>query len=123
MRGYLPSNYDENSFNFSNLKIGLDGITIPLHHPVFAAVSNIDSKKECIWTLSLFEETVVQIKSNSTFIWRFSEPGDYLLSVKVTDVNNNVYELTKEFNAFDPKTVHDYQDHIENTLNRRKALM
>jgi hypothetical protein len=123
MRGYLPSNYDENSFNFSNLKIGLDGITIPLHHPVFAAVSNIDSKKECIWTLSLFGETVVQIKANSTFIWRFSEHGDYLLSVKVTDVNNNVYELTKEFNAFDPRTVHDYQDHIENTLNRRKALM
>lgn len=123
MIGYLPSNYDENSFNFSNLKIGLDGITIPLHHPVFAAVSNIDSKKECIWTLSLFGETVVQIKSNSTFIWRFSEPGDYLLSVKVTDVNNNVYELTKEFNAFDPRTVHDYQDHIEYTLNRRKALM
>jgi hypothetical protein len=90
---------------------------------VFAAVSNIDSKKECIWTLSLFGETVVQIKANSTFIWRFSEPGDYLLSVKVTDVNNNVYELTKEFNAFDPRTVHDYQDHIENTLNRRKALM
>lgn len=121
--GYIASNYDQNSFNLANLKYGLDGVTLPLHQPVVAAISNIDSKKECIWTLTLNDETVVTIKSNSFFIWRFAYPGDYLLTVKVTDVNNNVYELTKGFNAVDALDQKDYINHIENTLNRRKASM
>jgi hypothetical protein len=123
LSGYIASNYDQNSFNLANLKYGLDGVTLPLHQPVVAAISNIDSKKECIWTLTLNTETVVKIKSNSFFIWRFAYPGDYLLTVQVTDVNNNVYELTKGFNAVDALDQKDYINHIENTLNRRNASM
>lgn len=123
VRGYLPSNYDENSFTLNSLKIGLDGLSVPLHQPVFSAVSNIESKKEAIWTLSLHGETVVQIKSNSYFIWRFSTPGDYLLKVQVTDVNNNTYTLSKEFNAVDAMKITAYRNYLETTLNRRKALM
>lgn len=122
-RGYLPSNYDENSFTLNNLKIGLDGLVVPLHQPVFAAVSNIETKKETVWTLSLHGETVVQIRSSSYFIWRFSTPGEYLLTVQVTDVNNNTYTLSKEFNAVDSLKITAYRNYLETTLNRRKALM
>lgn len=123
VRGYLPSNYDENSFSLNNLKIGLDGLVVPLHQPVFAAVSNIESKKEVVWTLNLNGQRVVQIKSSSYFIWRFSSPGDYMLSATVTDTNNNTYTLTREFNAVDAKAITAYRNYIEKTLNRRKALM
>lgn len=123
VRGYLPSNYDENSFTLNNLKIGLDGLTVPLHQPVFAAVANIESKTETIWTLTLHGEVVVKIKSNSYFIWRFSSPGDYMLSVEVTDVNNNKYTLRKEFNAVDARTITAFRNYTETTLNRRKASM
>lgn len=121
--GYLPSNHDENSFNLSNLKIGLDGLTVPIHQPVIAAISNIDSKKECIWTLSLYGNTIVKIKSTSYFIWRFANHGDYMLTVEVTDVNNNTYTLSREFNVVDALTIKDFKNYIENTLNRRKALL
>jgi hypothetical protein len=122
-RGFLPSNYDENSFNLNNLKIGLDGLTVPLHQPVFAAVSNIESKKEIVWTLTLNGSIVVQIKSSSYFIWRFASPGDYMLSAEVTDTNNNKYTLSREFNAVDARSITTYRNYIEKTLNRRKALM
>ena len=122
-RGFLPSNYDENSFNLNNLKIGLDGLTVPLHQPVFAAVSNIESKKEIVWTLTLNGSIVVQIKSSSYFIWRFASPGDYMLSAEVTDTNNNKYTLSREFNAVDARSITAYRNYIEKTLNRRKALM
>lgn len=123
VRGFLPSNYDENSFSLNNLKIGLDGLTVPLHQPVFAAISNIESKKDVVWTLTLNGATVVQIRSSSYFIWRFSAPGDYMLSATVTDTNNNTYTLTKEFNAVDARSITAYRNYIEKTLNRRKALM
>ena len=123
VRGFLPSNYDENSFSLNNLKIGLDGLTVPLHQPVFAAISNIESKKDVVWTLTLNGSTVVQIRSSSYFIWRFSAPGDYMLSATVTDTNNNTYTLTKEFNAVDARSITAYRNYIEKTLNRRKALM
>lgn len=123
VRGFLPSNYDENSFSLNNLKIGLDGLTVPLHQPVFAAISNIESKKDVVWTLTLNGSTVVQIRSSSYFIWRFSAPGDYMLSATVTDTNNNTYTLTKEFNAVDARSITVYRNYIEKTLNRRKALM
>jgi hypothetical protein len=63
------------------------------------------------------------IRGSLFFIWRFAYPGDYLLTVQVTDVNNNVYELTKGFNAVDALDQKDYINHIENTLNRRNASM
>ena len=123
MRGYLPSNYDQNSFSLSNLKIGSDQLVVPLDQPVFANVSNIDSKKECVWTLKHIDQQIAQIRSVSYFIWRFDEPGDYSLTVNVTDVNDNVFELTRAFKVSSAKKIIDYKNHIEETLNRRKALM
>lgn len=123
VNGYLPSAHDESSFNLVNLKIGLDGLIVPLHQPVIAAITNIDSKKECIWTLTLDNSQIVKIRSNSYFIWRFSIPGDYLLSVEVTDVNNNKYTLTRSFNVVDSLAITNYLNYVENILNLRKALM
>ena len=120
--GFLPSNLDQNTFSLSNLKTGPDGLVIPLHQPIFAAVANIESKKECIWTLRLFGKEVVTIKNTSTFIWRFSEPGEYSLNVKVTDVNNNEYTLVTKFNAIHANRIKDYTKYIEDTLNRRNLL-
>ena len=120
--GFLPSNLDQNTFSLSNLKTGPDGLVIPLHQPIFAAVSNIESKKECIWTLNLFDKPVVQIKNTSTFIWRFSDPGEYSLNVKVTDINNNEYKLVTNFNAIHANGIKDYTKYLEGTLNRRNLL-
>jgi hypothetical protein len=98
-------------------------LVLPLEHPVFAAISNIDSKKECIWTLKHVGEEIAKIKSTSFFIWRFDEPGEYSLTVDVTDVNNNVFSLTRDFFAANTKAIPEYKNYLNNTLNRRKAKM
>jgi hypothetical protein len=123
VRGFLPSNHDQNTFNLTNLKIGADGLTVPLEHPVFAAISNIDSKKECIWTLKHVGEEIAKIKSTSFFIWRFDEPGAYSLTVDVTDVNNNVFSLTRDFFTANTKSIPEYKKYVTDSLNRRKAKM
>ena len=123
MTGFLPSNYDQNSFNLSNLKVGTDGLSIPLDQPIFANVSNIDSKKECLWTLRHINEEIATVRSISYFIWRFDEPGDYSLTVKVTDVNDNVFELTRNFVVGHAKDIKEYKKYIEETLDRRKSKM
>jgi hypothetical protein len=123
VRGFLPSNHDQNTFNLTNLKIGSDGLTVPLEHPVFAAISNIDSKKECIWTLKHVGEEIAKIKSTSFFIWRFDEPGAYSLTVDVTDVNNNVSSLTRDFFTANTKSIPEYKKYVTDSLNRRKAKM
>ena len=123
VRGFLPSNYDQNTFNLTNLKIGSDGLVVPLEHPVFAAISNIDSKKECIWTLKHVGEEIAKIKSTSFFIWRFDEPGAYSITVDATDVNNNVFSLTRDFFAANTKAIPEYKKYLTDTLNRRKAKM
>ena len=123
VRGFLPSNHDQNTFNLTNLKIGSECLVLPLEHPVFAAISNIDSKKECIWTLKHVGEEIAKIKSTSFFIWRFDEPGEYSLTVNVTDVNNNVFSLTRDFFAANTKAIPEYKNYLNNTLNRRKAKM
>lgn len=121
--GYLPSNVDENSFNFSNLKINQSGITVPTGQPVFAAISNIDSKKETVWTLKHFDQEIAKIRSKSFFIWRFDEPGEYSLFVTVKDSNNNTYELSKEFKAVNAGSIDEYKKYVAETLDRRKATL
>jgi hypothetical protein len=120
--GYLPSTVDQNTFSLSNLKTGLDGLVVPLHQPVFAAISNIESKKNCIWTLTLFGNEVVKIQNIATFIWRFADPGEYSLTATVTDVNDNEYTLVTAFNAVHANKIEDYTKYIENTLDRRRLL-
>lgn len=123
MRGFLPSNYDQNTFNLTNLKIGSEGLVVPVEQPIFSAISNIDSKKECVWTLKHVGEEIVKIKSTSFFIWRFDEPGNYSLTVDVTDVNNNTFSLTRDFSVANVKNIKDYKKYLNDSLNRRKAKM
>jgi hypothetical protein len=120
INGHLPSNYDENTFTLSNLKIGLGALTVPLFQPVFAVVSNVDSKKQIVWTLKNGEVEVVKIRSNSYFVWRFDSPGDYLLTAEVMDTRGNVYKMNTEFNASSAMDIKKYKQHVELSLNRRK---
>ena len=126
LRGPI-TNYKEKlknkTFNLNNLKIGLDAAVLPLYQPIFAVVPNIPSKSNCLWTLTLNGNTVVQISSPSYFIWRFSEPGDYYLSVKVTDYRGNVYSMSNPYMIGHVKNTKDYISYIENTLNLRKNSM
>ena len=73
--GFLPSNFDQNAFDFVGLKISDDTIRIPMHMPVFAVINNIDSKSETIWTLYKDSTQIATIKSTSYFTWRFTEVG------------------------------------------------
>lgn len=123
VRGFLPSNYDQNSLSLTNLKIGSECLVVPLEHPVFATISNIDSKKECVWTLKHVGQEIAKIKSISYFIWRFDEPGEYSLTAETTDVNGNVFSLTRDFLAANTKKIDQYKNYINETLNRRKAKM
>ena len=123
VRGYLPSNYDQNSLTLNNLKIGLNGLVVPLHQPIFVAISNIESKREVEWSLTLYDKEVVRLRTSSYFVWRFANPGQYKLSAKVIDTNNNEYSLLRSFNVADAKNITEYRNFIEKTLNRRKALV
>lgn len=121
INGYLPSNYDENTFTLSNLKIGLGALTVPLFHPVFAVVSNVNSKKGVVWTLKNYETEVVRMRTSSYFVWRFDSPGEYLLTAEVTDAFGNSYTMSRSFNASSALSIEDYKKHVEVTLDKRKG--
>lgn len=118
--GFLPSNYDHNTFTLSNLKIGTGALAVPVFQPIFAVVPNIPSKKQCIWTLTVGTTEIVKIRSLSYFVWKFDEPGEYYLTVDVTDSRNNVYSLQTAFNVNHVKSIDDYKKYVELELNRRK---
>ena len=121
--GFIPSNYGQGAFTLNNTKMGLDGLVVPLHHPVFIAISNIDSKYECDWTLYAYDQVIARILSNSYFIWRFDTPSDYRLTVKVTDGQGTVFNLSTSINISDAKTTDDYQKYTETVLNKRKLSL
>lgn len=123
VRGFLPSNHDQNTFNFTNLKIGTEGLVVPLEHPLFAVISNLDSKQQCVWTLKQVGEEIAKIRSNSYFVWRFDEPGEYSLRVDATDVNNNTFSLTRDFSVANTKNIVEYKKYLNESLNLRKAKM
>jgi hypothetical protein len=119
--GFLPSNSQESGLSLNNLKIGANGLVIPLHTPIFAAVSNIETKKQTVWTLFHENEELVKMQTPSFFIWRFDEPGNYYIKCEVTDTNDNVYILTNSINAASVKDIKSYRKIVEDSLNLRKA--
>ena len=119
--GFIPSNYDQNAFTINNTKIGLDALTIPLYHPLVVAVSNVDSKATCEWTLYAYDQELVKIKSNSYFIWRFDEPGEYNLKVTVTDFRQNIHTLSTPVKVSHAKSQKDYELYVNRVLDARKA--
>ena len=120
--GFLPSNYDHNTFTLSNLKIGTGALAVPVFQPIFAVVPNIPSKKQCVWKLSVGTTTIVQIRSLSYFVWKFDEPGEYYLTAEVTDARNNVFTMQTKFNVGHVKSIDDYRSYVELGLNRRKYV-
>ena len=121
--GFLPSNYDQNAFTLNNTKIGLDGLVVPLFHPVIVAISNVYSKSQCDWTLYAYDQEIVKIRSNSYFIWRFEDVADYRLTVEVTDFNGNKFTLSTSVNIADTKTAQDYQKYVKMNLDTRKSKL
>ena len=120
--GFIPSNYDHNTFTLSNLKIGTGALAVPVFQPIFAVVPNIPSKKQCVWTLRVGTTEIVKIRSLSYFVWKFDEPGEYYLTVEVTDARDNVFEMQTAFNVNHVKSIEDYKKYVELELNRRKYV-
>lgn len=121
--GFLPSNNGQSGLNLNNLKVGSNGLIVPLYTPVFSAVSNIETKKQTIWTLYYEDEEIVRMQTPSFFIWRFDEPGNYSLHCEVTDTNDNTYTLSKSINAANAKGISEYRKYLEETLDLRKSKL
>ena len=122
--GFLPSYYDENSFNLVNIKATSDTLTVPVFHPVIVNISNLVSNTETVWTLyDQSDNMIITVKSPSYFIWRFPEPGQYRLTASSTDTRNNVSETTYTTSICNVLASDDYFRNIEKQLNERKHRM
>ena len=118
--GYLPSNYDENSFNLSNIKLTYGSLIVPLHHPIFITIANLVSNIETVWTLKLNDELIVKVISTSYFIWRFTKPGTYTLDIDSVDTRGNHSISTSSIIISTLVTPNEYKNYIEKQLNIRK---
>ena len=122
--GYLPSYYDENSFNLVNTKITGDTLTIPTFHPIFVIISNISSNIETEWTLSdMIGNTIIKLKTPSYFVWRFPEPGQYKLTAVTRDSRSNEFSTPTQTAICNVLSPIDYFRTIEKQLNDRKLKM
>ena len=118
--GYLPSNYDENSFNLSNIKLTYGSLIVPLHHPIFITIANLVSNIETVWTLKLNGELIANVISTSYFIWRFTKPGTYTLDIDSVDTRGNHSVSTTSIIISTLVTPNEYKNYIEKQLNIRK---
>lgn len=118
--GYLPSNYDENSFNLSNIKLTYGSLIVPLHHPIFITIANLVSNIETVWTLNLNGKLIVKVISTSYFIWRFTKPGTYTLDIDSVDTRGNHSISTSSIIVSTLVTPSEYKNYIEKQLNIRK---
>jgi len=118
--GYLPSNYDENSFNLSNIKLTYGSLIVPLHHPIFITIANLVSNIETVWTLNLNGQLIVKVISTSYFIWRFTKPGTYTLDIDSVDTRGNHSISTSSIIVSTLVTPSEYKNYIEKQLNIRK---
>ena len=118
--GYLPSNYDENSFNLSNIKLTYGSLIVPLHQPIFITIANLVSNIETVWTLKLNDELIVKVISTSYFIWRFTKPGTYTLDIDSVDTRGNHSISTSSIIISTLVTPNEYKNYIEKQLNIRK---
>jgi hypothetical protein len=121
--GHLPSAYDENSLNMVNVRATYNTMVVPIYHPVFIVISNLASNMETEWTLYLGNTTVAKVKTTSYFIWRFDEPGLYLLEVKSTDTRGNVSTVTTDIAVASAMEVNEYHKYVEKLLDARKFEM
>ena len=118
--GYLPSNYDENSFNLSNIKLTYGSLIVPLHHPIFITIANLVSNIETVWTLNLNGQLIVKVISTSYFIWRFTKPGTYTLDIDSVDTRGNHSISTSSIIVSTLVSPNEYKNYIEKQLNIRK---
>ena len=118
--GYLPSNYDENSFNLSNIKLTYGSLIVPLHHPIFITIANLVSNIETLWTVKLNGKIIVRVVSTSYFIWRFTQPGTYTLDIDSVDTRGNHSISTSSIIVSTLVTPNEYKNYIEKQLNIRK---
>lgn len=120
-KGFIPTLYDQNSFNLNDIKIFDSSFTIPENCPVFFNINNLDGKSEYVWTLidSNREEEIVRVTGVPFFVWKFKDLGNFKLKVQVTDNRGTVYEneIDRLINVVDKI---DYIKYTETRLNRRK---
>lgn len=118
--GYLPSNYDENSFNLSNIKLTYGSLIVPLYQPIFITIANLVSNIETVWTLKLNNQLIASVISTSYFIWRFTKPGTYTLDIDSVDTRGNHSISTSSIIVSTLVTPNEYRNYIEKQLNIRK---
>ena len=120
-KGFIPTVFDQNSFNISDIKIYDSSFTIPENCPMFFNVNNVDGKLEYIWTLidSNSEEEIIRVTGVPFFVWKFKDIGNFKLKVEVTDNKGSIYEseIDRLINVVNKL---DYSNHIEKRLDRRK---
>lgn len=121
--GFLPSAFDENSLNLSNVRATFNTMLVPLHHPIFVIIANLASNIETEWTLFKEDTEIAKVKTPSYFIWRFKEPGKYKLSAKSMDARGNISEVTTDITAVFSLNIEEYSRYVENQLDARKFQM
>lgn len=121
--GFLPSTFDENSLNMSNIRATNNTIIAPLYHPIFTIISNLTSNVESEWVLSKDSIEIARVKTPSYFIWRFNETGSYTLTVTSLDSRGNYSTLTTSIIAARLTDFDSYLKYVEKQLDIRKFNM
>ena len=123
-KGFIPSQYDENSFTLSNIKATQDTIQVPIHHPIFVTISNLASNVETEWTLvNEVGDTIINVLSPAYFIWRFEKAGSYKLLGQSTDTRNNISYMNVNIAVSNVLSPAKYVQTIEKQLNERKRML
>jgi hypothetical protein len=100
-RGYLPSSAGSGTWNNQDIKIFNSNFSVPLGVPVFFVVdqSEIPGKSSFIWTIYKNEVNedikLIEVRGKNFFIFRFDTPGEYNISIELTDSNGNKYYTKK----------------------------
>lgn len=88
----------EYPFSMENVRIYHDYCDCPILTPIFFIIDNSEmaGKTNCEWTLSNEKEELVRLSDSNHFCYYFSVPGQYSVSLVITDSNGNKRKIEKK---------------------------
>lgn len=85
-------------FSMENVRIYYDYCDCPILTPIFFTIDNSEmvGKTDCEWVLSNEKEELIRLSNSNYFCYYFSVPGQYSLSLVITDSNGNKRKIEKK---------------------------
>jgi hypothetical protein len=96
-RSIIKTKFKPNSFTVSNSKVFMNEVDIPNIIPLFITLDNSDiyGKKDASWEIYDDNDKIIHSSKGLMSVYQFRDLGFYSVSLKIVDVNGNIYNIRK----------------------------